>query len=206
ALQNAYHSTLKSQPAALEQTNSETYGPSKLAVTYSLRLGREYGLDRELMKVLEFGPLLHDIGVLRNPAHLSEQEWVRIREHPMHRELILLGTEFLKQPSQLGAQQHGKGNGFGYPLGLRGEDIAICAQIFAVADAFDAITSDCVYRRGKSYEAAVEELDQSAGKLFDRSVVAAFHRVPKEDWAELARKSRSVFRAPFIRSGDCLTD
>ena len=72
---------------------------------------------------------------------------------------------------------------------MRGEDIDICARIFAVADAFDAITSDRVYRRGKSYEAAAEELDEWAGKQFDAKVVAAFHRVPKEDWEELHRRS-----------------
>ena len=91
----------------------------------------------------------------------------------------------------------GAGDGSGYPLGLRGEDIDICARIFAVADAFDAITSDRVYRLGKSYEAAAEELDQWAGKQFDAKVVAAFHRVPKEDWAELDRRSRSKFKAPL---------
>ncbi len=67
------------------------------------------------------------------------------------------------------------------------EEIDICARIFAVADAFDAITSDRVYRRGKSYEAAAQELDDWAGRQFDPKVVEAFHRVPKEDWEELHR-------------------
>jgi HD-GYP domain-containing protein (c-di-GMP phosphodiesterase class II) len=72
---------------------------------------------------------------------------------------------------------------------LRQEEIDICARIFAVADAFDAITSDRVYRRGKSYEAAAQELDDWAGRQFDPKVVEAFHRVPKEDWEELHRQS-----------------
>jgi HD-GYP domain-containing protein (c-di-GMP phosphodiesterase class II) len=58
-----------------------------------------------------------------------------------------------------------------------------------VADAFDAITSDRVYRRGKPYEAAAQELDDWAGRQFDPKVVEAFHRVPKEDWEELHRQS-----------------
>ena len=63
------------------------------------------------------------------------------------------------------------------------------ARIFAVADAFDAITSDRVYRKGKSYEAAAQELDDWAGRQFDPKVVEAFHRVAKEDWEELHRQS-----------------
>jgi HD-GYP domain-containing protein (c-di-GMP phosphodiesterase class II) len=72
---------------------------------------------------------------------------------------------------------------------LRGEEIDICARIFAVADAFDAITSDRVYRAAKPYEAAAKELDDWAGRQFDPAVVEAFHRVPKEDWEELHRQS-----------------
>jgi HD-GYP domain-containing protein (c-di-GMP phosphodiesterase class II) len=69
------------------------------------------------------------------------------------------------------------------------EEIDVNARIFAVADAFDAITSDRVYRRGKSYEAAAKELDEWAGRQFDPKVVQVFHRVPKEDWEELHRQS-----------------
>ena len=87
------------------------------------------------------------------------------------------------------AQHHEKWDGTGYPLGLRREEIDINARIFAVADAFDAITSDRVYRRGKSYEAAAQELDDWAGRQFDPKIVEAFHRVPKEDWEELHRIS-----------------
>ena len=204
SLENAYRSTLKALTSALETRDSETHGHSERVVTYSLRLGREYGLDSELMKALEFGSLLHDIGkigvpdaILRKPAKLTDEEWVRMREHPIHGQQILRGIEFLAGPSRVVAQHHEKWDGSGYPLGLRGEDIDICARIFAVADAFDAITSDRVYRKGKSYEAAAEELDEWAGKQFDAQVVAAFHRVPKEDWEELDRRSRSHFRVPF---------
>jgi HD-GYP domain-containing protein (c-di-GMP phosphodiesterase class II) len=87
------------------------------------------------------------------------------------------------------AQHHEKWDGSGYPLGLVGEDIDICARIFSVADAFDAITSDRVYRKGRSYEAAAAELDEWTGRQFDPKVVEAFHRVPQEDWDELRRRS-----------------
>ena len=196
SLENAYRSTLKALTAALETRDSETHGHSERVVSYSLRLGREYGLSRDELKALEFGSLLHDIGkigvpdsILRKPAKLTEEEWVRMREHPMHGQQILRGIEFLKGAARVVAQHHEKWDGSGYPLGLREEDIDVCARIFSVADAFDAITSDRVYRQGKSYEAAAKELDDWAGKQFDLQVVKAFHRVPREDWAELHRLS-----------------
>jgi putative nucleotidyltransferase with HDIG domain len=196
SLEGSYRSTLKALTAALETRDSETHGHSERVVSYSLRLGREYGLNSAEMKSLEFGSLLHDIGkigvpdsILRKPAKLTEEEWVRMREHPLHGQQILRGIEFLQGASRVVAQHHEKWDGTGYPLGLRNEEIDICARIFAVADAFDAITSDRVYRRGKPYEAAAQELDDWAGRQFDPKVVEAFHRVPKEDWEELHRQS-----------------
>jgi len=196
SLEGAYRSTLKALTAALETRDSETHGHSERVVTYSLRLGREYGLSSEAMKALEFGSLLHDIGkigvpdsILRKPAKLTEEEWVRMREHPLHGQQILRGIEFLEGAARVVAQHHEKWDGTGYPLGLRREEIDINARIFAVADAFDAITSDRVYRRGKPYEAAAQELDDWAGRQFDPKIVEAFHRVPKSDWEELHRQS-----------------
>jgi HD-GYP domain-containing protein (c-di-GMP phosphodiesterase class II) len=68
---------------------------------------------------------------------------------------------------------------------LRGAEIDLNARIFAVADAFDAITSDRVYRTGRSYEVALAELDEFAGRQFDPEVVAAFLRIPREEWDAL---------------------
>lgn len=196
SLEEAYRSTLKALTTALETRDQETHGHSERVVSYSLRLGREYGLNREQMKALEFGSLLHDIGkigvpdsILRKPAKLTEEEWVVMREHPMHGQQILRGIEFLQGASRVVAQHHEKWDGSGYPLGLIQEEIDVNARIFAVADAFDAITSDRVYRSGKSYEAAAQELDEWASRQFDPKVVEAFHRVPKEDWEELHRQS-----------------
>ena len=196
SLEDAYRSTLRALTAALETRDLETSGHSERVVTYSLRLGKEYGLDSSKMKALEFGSLLHDIGkigvpdlILRKPAKLTDEEWVLMREHPVHGQQILRGIEFLSGAALVVGQHHEKWDGSGYPLGLKEEDIDICARIFSVADAFDAITSDRVYRKGKPYEAAAKELDEWAGKQFDPEVVEAFHRVPKDDWAELHAQS-----------------
>ena len=201
SLENAYRSTLKALTAALETRDAETHGHSERVVSFSLRLGREYGLSASEMRALEFGSLLHDIGkigvpdaILRKPAKLTDEEWVRMREHPRHGQQILRGIKFLEGAARVVAQHHEKWNGSGYPLGLRAEEIDVCARIFAVADAFDAITSDRVYREGRSYEAAARELDEWSNQQFDPKVVEAFHRVPKGDWEELRR--RSVMREP----------
>src|SRR5437764_278542 len=199
SLGDAYRSTLESLTAALETRDSETHGHSERVVNFSLRLGRELKLGEEQLRSLEFGSLLHDIGkigvpdaILRKPAALSEREWVKMREHPRHGQKILSGIEFLEGASRVVAQHHEKWDGSGYPLGLRAEQIDLNARIFSVADAFDAITSDRVYRRGRSYEEAIAELETFSGRQFDPEVVEAFRRVPREEWDEIRRRSFEV--------------
>jgi putative nucleotidyltransferase with HDIG domain len=196
SLEHAYRTTLKALTAALETRDAETHGHSDRVVSFSLRLGRELGLDREQLRALEFGALLHDIGkigvpdaILRKPAKLTDDEWIKMRQHPSHGQQILRGIEFLKGATRVVSQHHERWDGSGYPLGLRGEAIDLNARIFAVADAFDAIISDRVYRPGRSYEAATTELDEGAGSQFDPKVVEAFHRVPRSEWEELRRCS-----------------
>jgi response regulator RpfG family c-di-GMP phosphodiesterase len=199
SLESAYRQTLKALITALETRDSETHGHSERVVNFSLRLGRELALDEEQMRSLEFGSLLHDIGkigvpdaILRKPARLDEDEWVRMREHPLHGQKILRGIAFLEGAARVVAQHHERWDGSGYPLGLRGVEIDLNARIFAVADAFDAITGDRVYRRGRPYESAADELDRCAGAQFDPRVVAAFRRVPREEWERLRLRPASA--------------
>jgi HD-GYP domain-containing protein (c-di-GMP phosphodiesterase class II) len=112
-----------------------------------------------------------------------------MRRHPSHGQQILRGIKFLEGAARVVAQHHERWDGTGYPAGLRGEEMDICARIFAVADAFDAITSNRVYRGCKSYECAAEELERHAGTQFDPRVVEAFRRVPPAEWDELRRAS-----------------
>ena len=199
SLEDAYRMTLKALTAALETRDHETHGHSERVVSFSLRLGRELGLGAEQLTALEFGALLHDIGkigvpdaILRKPASLDGDEWARMRLHPLYGQRILEGIEFLRGAGRVVAQHHEQWDGSGYPQGLRGDEIDLNARIFAVADAFDAMTSDRVYRRGRPYEVAVAELEDYAGRQFDPDVVAAFKRVPREDWAEMHRRSLEV--------------
>ncbi len=197
-IENSYRMTLKALVQALETRDSETHGHSERVVTFSLRLGHELGLDKDALRNLELGALLHDIGkigvpdaILRKPAALTPEEWDKMRLHPQHGQTILRNIPFLEGATQLVAQHHEKWDGTGYPYGLRGEDIDIGARIFSVVDAFDAMVSDRVYRRGCSYENALEELERCAGTQFDPLVVAAFKVIPKEDWDILRERSLS---------------
>jgi putative two-component system response regulator len=199
SLAEAYRTTLKALVAALETRDQETHGHSERVVSFSLRLGQEMGLGDEQMRSLEFGALLHDIGkigvpdaVLRKPARLTEEEWAEMRLHPVHGQQILSGIGFLEGASRVVAQHHEKWDGSGYPAGLKGEEIDLNARIFTVADAFDAITSDRVYRVGRTYEAALAELHAHAGCQFDPRVVEAFGRVPREEWDRLRRRKHAA--------------
>ncbi|HEV7890336.1 MAG TPA: HD domain-containing phosphohydrolase, partial [Pyrinomonadaceae bacterium] len=196
SLEGAYRMTLKALVTALETRDSETHGHSERVVAFSLRLGCEMNLSEDELTSLEFGALLHDVGkigvpdaVLRKPAPLTEPEWYEMRKHPLHGKQILGGIEFLEGAARVVAQHHERWDGSGYPVGLRGEEIDLNARIFAVADAFDAITSDRVYRRGRTYEEAAIELDDFAGRQFDPTVVEAFHRVPRQEWDDIRRRS-----------------
>lgn len=195
-VENSYRSTLKALVQALETRDFETHGHSERVVTFSLRLGYELGLEKEVMRDLELGALLHDIGkigvpdaVLRKPAKLNEEEWAKMKLHPQHGQKILRNIPFLEGAGRIVAQHHERWDGEGYPLGIRGEDIDIGARIFAVVDAFDAMVSDRVYRKGCSYEDALTELERCAGTQFDPMIVEAFKAIPKEDWATLRQRS-----------------
>lgn len=195
-VENSYRITLKALVQALETRDFETHGHSERVVTFSLRLGHELGLEKEIFRDLELGALLHDIGkigvpdaILRKPAKLNDEEWAKMKLHPLHGQNILRNIKFLEGAARVVAQHHEKWDGTGYPYGLRGEDIDINARIFSVVDAFDAMISDRVYRRGCSYEDAVAELERCSGTQFDPLIVEAFKQIPKEDWQILRERS-----------------
>jgi response regulator RpfG family c-di-GMP phosphodiesterase len=195
-IESSYRITLKALVQALETRDFETHGHSERVVTFSLRLGHELGLGKDALRDLELGALLHDIGkigvpdaILRKPAKLNEDEWEKMNLHPVHGQKILRNIAFLEGAARVVGQHHERWDGNGYPYGLRGEDIDIGARIFAVVDAFDAMVSDRVYRRGRPYDAAVEELESCAGSQFDPLVVEAFRSIPREDWEILRERS-----------------
>lgn len=195
-VENSYRVTLKALVQALETRDFETHGHSERVVTFSLRLGYELGLSHEALRDLELGALLHDIGkigvpdaILRKPSKLTEREWEKMKLHPVHGHRILRNIPYLGGAARVVFQHHERWDGSGYPNGVKGEAIDIGARIFAVIDAFDAMISDRVYRRGRPYEEAVKELDACSGSQFDPLVVEAFMNVPREDWDFLRERS-----------------
>ena len=195
-VESSYRITLKALVQALETRDFETHGHSERVVTFSLRLGYELGLEKEALRDLELGALLHDIGkigvpdaILRKPAKLNEEEWAKMKLHPIHGQKILRNIKFLEGAARVVSQHHERWDGAGYPYGIRGEDIDIGARIFAVVDAFDAMVSDRVYRQGRPYKDALEELECCAGTQFDPLIVEAFKVIPKEDWEILRERS-----------------
>jgi response regulator RpfG family c-di-GMP phosphodiesterase len=195
-VESSYRITLKALVQALETRDFETHGHSERVVTFSLRLGYELGLEKDALRDLELGALLHDIGkigvpdaILRKPAKLNEEEWAKMKLHPLHGQKILRNIKFLEGAGRVVAQHHERWDGEGYPYGIRGEDIDIGARIFAVVDAFDAMISNRVYRKGRPYKEALEELERCAGTQFDPLIVEAFKAIPKEDWEILRERS-----------------
>jgi HD-like signal output (HDOD) protein len=150
-------------------------------VRFSLRLGQELNLPEDELRSLEFGALLHDIGkigvpaaILRKPSGLTDAEWKKMREHPAHGQHILSGIEFLTGAARLVGQHHERWDGSGYPLGLRGVEIDLNARIFAVADAYDAMTSPRPFRVALDHDSAIAQLKMKSGQQFDPEIVDAF--------------------------------
>jgi HD-GYP domain-containing protein (c-di-GMP phosphodiesterase class II) len=196
-LYSNYRSTLRCLAEALEARDCETRGHSDRVVAYCLRLGKELGLSPGDLIGLEQGALLHDIGkigirdaVLLKAGPLTEGEWLDMRGHIDYGLKIIGAIDFLSGARPVVGQHHEKYDGSGYPRGLRGEEIHINARIFAVADAFDAITSDRPYRSAAPYDHARLEITSNSGTHFDPGVVEVFLQIPEAEWAEIRRTTQ----------------
>ena len=197
-LYSNYRATLRTLARALEARDVETRGHSDRVVAYCVRLGQELGVSQRDLIALEQGALLHDIGkigvrdsILLKPGPLTEDQWIEMREHIAHGLRIIDGVDFLSGARPVVGQHHEKFDGSGYPNGLRGELIHLHARIFAVVDAFDALTSDRPYRSAQSYGRACAEITSNAGTHFDPNVVNAFLRIPETQLADIRRVAES---------------
>lgn len=183
---------------SLDARDKETEGHAERVVAYSVRLGKELGLSRRELISLELGARLHDIGkiavpdhVLKKPAPLTPEEWEKMRVHPAKGQEMVRNMGLPEASALVVGQHHEHWDGRGYPLGLKGEEISLGARAFSVADTFDAITSDRVYRRGRPYQDALEEILKFSGTQFDPQVVEAFARVEPDEWEALRSKCPS---------------
>ena len=166
---------------ALEAKDSYTFGHSNRVTFYAIEIGKTIGLDEQSLSYLEFAGLLHDIGkigvpeiILNKPGRLTEEEYSVISKHPLRGGKILSRLKNIQEVIDCVVHHHERFDGNGHPNGLKGEDIPLGARILAVADSYDAMTSDRPYRKSMSHEDAVEELKRCSGGQFDPKIVEAF--------------------------------
>lgn len=193
--QQTYYETIRSLAQALEARDAYTQGHSERVTKYALRTAEQMGLDEDSRKVIRYAGLLHDIGkigisdtILHKRLKLTEEDWRAIRNHPLFGDSILGPLKFLHDAQKIVLRHHERYDGSGYPGRLKGEEIPLEARVIAVADAYDAMTSDRPYRQAMPHEKAIEELRASSGQQFDPVVVAAFLDVIDEVRLDLGSK------------------
>ena len=160
------------------ETSTHTARVTQLALQLGEQVAPELALDPELA----YGFRLHDIGMigvsnatLMKPGALTPDEVDEIREHPWIGERIIAAVPALCGVArQVVASHHERWNGSGYPRGLRGAEIPLAARIFAIVDAYDAMTNDQPYRSALSVEEALTEIQTRAGLDFDPEIVNVF--------------------------------
>lgn len=149
------------------------------------------GMDAAQLAHVRRGALLHDIGkmgipdaILLKPGPLTDEEWAIMHRHPQYAYEMLHPVQYLRPALEIPYCHHEKWDGSGYPRGLKGEEIPLSARIFAVADVWDALTSDRPYRPAWPQARALAYIREQAGKHFDPQVVRVFFEVIEDFLAE----------------------
>ena len=161
-----YLKSLTSLTRALEAKDSYTAKHSARVSRYSTMLGLSIGLSKDQLELLKKGALMHDLGkigvpdqILNKPASLSEAEFLQMKSHPVMTATIMRPLNRFKEFAEIAAWHHERWDGHGYPDRLKGEEIPLLARIVAIADTWDAMTGDRVYRNGMPIEKALSIID-----------------------------------------------
>ena len=167
--------------ALIESRDTYAKGSTERVVRYVTAVARLLNYPKDLLKSLIYGAVLRDIGmitvsglILKNPAHLSEDEWELIKQHPIRGAQILEEMNFPKEVIEVVLNHHERWGGEGYPTGLKGHDIPLCARIVSLVDAYVAMTSERPYRRSLPYEKARQVIAENWGTPFDPAIVDVF--------------------------------
>jgi putative two-component system response regulator len=186
-LLNAYEATIEGLSHALDLRDRETEGHSRRVSELTVRLAQTLNLSEEEIMHLRRGALLHDVGkigipdsILHKPEPLAEEEWLIMRKHPQFAYDMLDPIEYLRPALDIPYSHHERWDGTGYPRGLKGEEIPMVARLFAIADVWDALTSDRPYRAAWTEEEALAYIREQSGKHFDPKVVELFFSVIEE--------------------------
>lgn len=184
SLRDSYLNTIRALSMAIDAKDRYTHGHSKRVSNISVAIGRGLGLSREKIELLEYAGDLHDIGkigisevIISKEGKLTVDEYEIIKTHPLVGETIIEPVPFLQEARPVIRHHHERYDGYGYPDGLKGEEIPLLSRIIHIADAYDAMTSDRPYRKALSHEAAVKEIKKHTCTQFDPKVVEAFVRV-----------------------------
>ena len=185
-LEDSYHSTLDCLVAALDAREHETQNHSQRVALRTVYLARQLGVEERNLPTITQGALMHDVGkigvpdpILLKPGPLTSDEWTIMKTHPAMGYSILKRIAFLREAREIVFAHQERFDGSGYPRGIKQDKIPLGARIFAVIDAFDAITNDRPYRKGRSYAAARDEIIRGSGTQFDPEVVRAFLAIPE---------------------------
>jgi len=177
----AYDETIEGWSRALDLRDKETEGHTQRVTDLTLKLAQAMNVSSADLVHIRRGALLHDIGkmgvpdsILFKEGPLTDEEGAIMRQHPQFAYDMLSPIEYLRPALDIPYCHHEKWDGSGYPRGLKGEEIPLAARLFAIADVWDALTSDRPYRKAWSQQEAFEYLQKEAGKSFDPQVVQTF--------------------------------
>jgi response regulator RpfG family c-di-GMP phosphodiesterase len=193
-VERSYEDTLQALGAAIDLRDHGTAGHSQRVCRYSIEIARRMGWSDEQLKTLARGAHLHDIGklgipdgILLKPGPLDAREWELMQRHVLIGFDLVKNIPFLADAAEIVLMHHEHYAGGGYPHGLKSDEIAMAARIFAVADACDVITSDRPYKRASSFELARETIRRMSGSQFDPKVVEVFLSIDESTWREIAK-------------------
>ncbi len=173
--------TVKSLAAAIDGKDPYTRGHSERVSRVSVAIAQRLGLADEECEKIRVSALLHDVGkigiddkILKKPSALTEEEFEIMKQHPQKGYKIMSQIPAMKEFLPGMYMHHEMINGMGYPQGLKGEEIPLMGRIVAVADTFDAMTTDRPYQQAMKFEDAIERIQSFVGTRYDAQVVAAF--------------------------------
>jgi hypothetical protein len=191
-LQEMNWGALQALARAVDAKSTWTAGHSERVAEVALKMGKALNLDSNALEDLQRAAFLHDIGkigvpvsILDKPAKLNDEEFGLIKRHPDLGAKIIEPINAFKSLTPMIAQHHERFDGKGYPSGLAGEQIHEGARILAVADVYDAISSDRPYRKGMVIERVLEIIQEESGRQFDPVMVEALLQVIRKNkkWA-----------------------
>ncbi len=185
----SHHSTiLSSAMATMFARSQETEEHAERIAQLSIQIGEKMNLSPKNLDELKLLAMLHDIGkigiddrILNKPGPLSETEWMEMKKHPEIGYRILMAAPELQSLAEYILAHHERWDGKGYPRGLKGMQIPLVSRILAVADAYDAMTQDRVYRKALSKKEAAKEIQKNAGSQFDPEVAELFLKLVEEE-------------------------